>query len=72
MDDSIYEKPKNELKRYILGHGGKLSDSLNSKVTHYCTAKDISEVNIEKEVNFQGKIINPIYIVECHNKSKLI
>lgn len=72
LDDSIYEKPKNELKRYILGHGGKLSDSLNSKVTHYCTAKDISEVNIEKEVNFQGKIINPIYIVECHNKSKLI
>jgi len=72
LDDSIYEKPKNELKRYILGHGGKLSDSLNSEVTHYCTAKDTSEVNIKKEVNFQGTIINPIYIIECHNKSQLI
>jgi len=72
LDDSIYEKPKKELRRYILSHGGTLSDSINNEVTHYCTTKNISDINIKNETNFQGTIINPIYIIECHNKGKLI
>jgi len=72
FDKTILEKTKNELERYVLGHGGKVLNNVNKKVTHYCTMKAINEVIIPSDVNFKGSIINPSYIINCHNQNCIL
>ncbi|OUM68157.1 hypothetical protein PIROE2DRAFT_4153, partial [Piromyces sp. E2] len=69
FDKTILEKPKNILERYVLGHGGKILKNVNNKVTHYCTMKTSNEVTIPNDIDFKGKIINPSYIINCHNQN---
>ncbi|ORX82595.1 hypothetical protein BCR32DRAFT_292535 [Anaeromyces robustus] len=66
FDDTIKDKTKKELERYVLGHGGNISINNDDKITYYCTIKNSSEVD------FKGTIIDPTYIINCHNKNCLL
>ncbi|ORX45204.1 hypothetical protein BCR36DRAFT_585814 [Piromyces finnis] len=72
FDKSILEKTRKELERYVLGHGGKILNNINSKVTHYCTMKSSNEIIIPDDITFNGSIINPSYIINCHNQNRVL
>jgi len=72
FDDTIKDRSKRELERYILGHGGKISSEINDKVTHYCTLKESDEVTKTLSLKESVNIIDPTYIINCHNKNRLL